>query len=91
MSFLHVIHLTDKYTLLEDFNVTDNTTNFETLLNNIATNRFKQTYKYDFSEDASKVHPPNNLGDTRTSAKICSIVPPIGNQVTEYLKAGVFR
>ncbi|KAF9450721.1 hypothetical protein P691DRAFT_788671 [Macrolepiota fuliginosa MF-IS2] len=77
--------------LKKDFNIADNTTNLETLLNRIATSKFKQTYNYDYNDDATKLNPPGNLGDARSSSKICSIIPPVGTQATDYLKTGVFR
>ncbi|KAF9450714.1 hypothetical protein P691DRAFT_773711 [Macrolepiota fuliginosa MF-IS2] len=76
--------------LKKDFNVQSTDNNLETLLSNIATRHFQDTFNYEYNDDRSQVTPPKSLGDIRSASRICSIVPPIGAQVTDYLKTGVF-
>lgn len=63
----------------------------EDILNRIAFEKFRRSYGYDYSSSGSQCRPPKSLGDNRPVDKMCNIVMPIGNQVSDYLDAGVFR
>ncbi|KAF9452836.1 hypothetical protein P691DRAFT_148565 [Macrolepiota fuliginosa MF-IS2] len=62
----------------------------EDVLQRIASEQFKRSYGYDYSNSSYQIRPPKSTGDNRPIDKMCNISTPIWNQVTDYLKAGVF-
>jgi hypothetical protein len=52
---------------------------------------FPISFEYFYFDDPGYCKPPGALGDPKPISSICSISTPVGKQIPEYLKSGLFK
>lgn len=52
---------------------------------------FLVNFEYWYTDDPASCKPPRATGNSKPISSFCSISTPLGNQIPEYLEAGIFR
>ena len=71
--------------------IVPNDTALEVILKKLAVAHFKAVYSYEFNDLGNNIWPPASLGTNQPAHNLCSIIPPLGSQIADYLKKSVFE